>query len=107
MGISAAVLMPYPDWDLAETRRIVLDYLAGYKVRVYLFGSHAKHTAHRTSDIDVALLPELPLPAGLLSDLREALENSNILYHVDLVDLSFADTGFREKVLNQGVLWSG
>ena len=107
MEISAAVLMPYPDWDLAETRRIVLAHLAGYKVRVYLFGSHAKHTAHRTSDIDVALSPERPLPAGLLSDIREALEKSNILYHVDIVDLSLVETGFREKVLNEGVLWSG
>ena len=114
MGLTAAEMMPYPDWDLAETRRIILEHLSDYlshnlsvgSVRVYLFGSHAKKTAHRTSDIDVAILPESPLPAGLLSDVREALEQSNILYHVDLVDLFNADAVFRQKVLDEGVLWS-
>ncbi len=77
-----------------------------FEVSVYLFDSHAKNTAHRTSDIDVAILPESPLPAGLLSDVREALEQSNIIYHVDLVDLFNAEAAFRQKVLDEGVLWS-
>ena len=106
MGLNVAEMMPCPNWDLAETRRIVLEYLSGYSVSVYLFGSHVKNTAHRTSDIDVAILPDYSLPAGLLSDVREALEDSNIIYHVDLVDLYYADAAFRQKVLSEGVLWS-
>ena len=53
------------------------------------------------------MLPLGPLPAGLLSEIREALEESLVLYPVDLVDLSDATPQFRERVLQEGVLWSG
>jgi len=92
--------------DLAGIRRIVLEGLAGRKVRVYLFGSWARGVATRTSDVDVAVLPLEPLPAGLLSAVREALEESAVPYTVDLVDLSQTDPAFRARVLEEGVLWA-
>jgi hypothetical protein len=92
--------------DLDEVRRIVLEGLAGYAARVYLFGSHARGTETRTSDIDVAILPLEPLPPWVLSVLRGELEESQILSRVDLVDLSMTDPAFRERVLQEGVVWS-
>jgi predicted nucleotidyltransferase len=79
--------------DLTEVRRIVLEGLEGHATRVYLFGSHARGTAHRTSDIDVAILPLEPIPPWILSVLRGELEESHVPYRVDLVDLSMADPG--------------
>jgi len=95
------------DEDLVEVRRIVLEGLRGRRARVYLFGSRARGLAGRTSDIDVAILPLDPLPPGTLSAIREALEESRVLYSVDVVDLSYADPAFRERVLKEGVLWNG
>jgi predicted nucleotidyltransferase len=92
--------------DLAEVRRLVLEGLAGYAVSVYLFGSHARGTARRTSDIDVAILPFEPIPAWALSALRGVLEESRVPYQVDLVDLSMADPTFRERVMQEGVVWN-
>jgi hypothetical protein len=92
--------------DLAEVKRLVLKGLAGYAVRVYLFGSQAQGTARHTSDIDVAILPLEPLPPWVLSVLREALEESHIPYHVDLVDLSITDAAFRERVMREGIVWN-
>ncbi len=46
---------------------------AGRRARVFLFGSWARGDARRYSDIDVAILPAEPLPAGFLLDLQEAL----------------------------------
>jgi predicted nucleotidyltransferase len=92
--------------DLTEVRRIVLEGLAGYAVRVYLFGSHARGTAHRTSDIDVAILPLEPIPSWVLSVLRGELEESHVPYRVDLVDLSMADPAFRERVMQEGIVWN-
>jgi predicted nucleotidyltransferase len=98
--------MPPDSVDLAEVRRIVQAGLQRHQARVYLFGSWAKGSATKTSDIDVAVLPSRPLPDGVLSTIREALEESQVLYPVDLVDLSEASPQFRERVLQEGILWS-
>jgi uncharacterized protein len=98
--------MPAETPDLQEVRRIVLSGLAGRRARVYLFGSFARGEPSRVSDIDVAILPDKPLPAGLLTDIQEALENSTSLYPVDLVDLSATSDAFRARVLAEGLLWS-
>ena len=94
-----------PEWDLSETRRIVLELLTPYDVLVYLFGSRANGTMTRNSDIDVAVLSKEPLPAGLLSKIRETLEDSQILYNVDLVDLSEVSQEFKDKVIREGIIW--
>lgn len=91
---------------LAETKRIILNGLKGHPVRVYLFGSRAEGAATRISDIDVGVLPLRPLPDGLLSEIREELEESRIPLTVDLVDLSEADPKFRKAVQREGLLWT-
>lgn len=91
---------------LAEVKRIVLLGLSGYEANVYLHGSWAKGVPARSSDIDVAVLPASPLPAGVLRNIREALEESTVPYSVDLVDLSGADEAFKERVLSEGVSWT-
>ena len=75
--------IPNDDWDLNEARRIVLGLLEPYCADVYLFGSRANQTSIRYSDIDIAVLANKPLPAGLLAEIREALDDSNIIYRVD------------------------
>jgi predicted nucleotidyltransferase len=92
--------------DLAQVRRLVLERLRGHKARVFLFGSWVRGEARRYSDIDVAILPEDPLPPELLLDLQDELEASDVLYPVDLVDLTDAPAALRERVLTEGWLWS-
>ncbi len=82
-----------------------MDALKGHRAKVWLFGSQATGQARRYSDIDVAILPLEPLPALTFSNIREALEESNILRTVDVVDLSDADEALRQRVLKEGVLW--
>ncbi len=89
---------------LEAIRAIVFRELAGVSARVWLFGSRARGTARRTSDIDIAV--DGPIPIGLLSHVREALEESNVPVRVDVIDLRDADAGFRARVLEEGVLWS-
>ena len=96
-----------PEADLAGVRQIVVSRLAPLRARVYLFGSRAKCTAHRRSDVDVAVLPRSPLPTGLLAEVREALEESVIPLRVELVDLSESDSHFRALVLREGIPWAG
>ncbi len=106
MAKQGFVTKPYIDAeDLNIVRNIILTKLSDFKVQVYLFGSFATGKAGRTSDIDVGILPLESLPVGLLSELREMLEESNALYPVDLVDLSETEIGFKERVIREGVIW--
>ena len=92
--------------SLAEARRIVLKVLGQQAVRIFLCGSRARGRAAPGSDIDIAILPLAPLPAGILGDLREALEESTIPYEVDIIDLSTVNEAFRSKVLREGIVWN-
>ena len=92
--------------SLTEARRIVLQALGQHPVRIFLCGSRARRGAGPQSDIDVAILPLRPLPPNVLSDLREALEESTIPYDVDIIDLSTVDEAFRNKVLREGIAWN-
>jgi uncharacterized protein len=56
--------------------------------------------------VDVAVLPQEPLPRGLLASIREALEESLVPWRVDLVDLSEVDPSFRSRVLEEGIEWT-
>ena len=95
-----------PSADLDEVRRIVRAGLRGNDARVYLFGSWARGHNRKTSDIDIAILPSTPLPANLMSEIREALDESTVVYPVEVVDLSEVSPEFRDRVLREGVLWN-
>lgn len=100
------VTLDSTDPDLTEVRRLVLKGLRGHRARVFLFGSRARSAAGATSDIDVGVLPAAPLPPGVLSEIREALDEGRVIFPVDVIDLSRVDPLFRERVLNEGVSWS-
>ncbi len=92
--------------SLDKVRRTVLDALDGMSsVKVVLFGSRAVGTAHRRSDIDVGVLSEVGFSNGLLADLREKLEELNIPYTVDLVDLCEVNPTFMRQVIQEGIIW--
>jgi predicted nucleotidyltransferase len=91
--------------DLDEVKRIVLQGLGSHRARVWLFGSRARGTGGRASDIDVAILPLEPLPPDTLARIEETLENSLVLSPVELVDLSTADPALRERVEREGIPW--
>ena len=94
----------HPDIELA--RRIIGAHLAGWNVRVRLFGSRARGDERTWSDIDIAIQAAVALPAGVLSTLREALEESSCLLKVDVVDWNDADAALRESITCEGIEWS-
>ena len=91
---------------LHRVREIILKGLHGRDVRVYVFGSSVAGAVHRASDIDVAIDAREPLPPGLLGELQEQLEESDIPYPVDIVDPGTVSPAFRERVRRDGVVWN-
>ena len=94
-------------WALRETRRIVCKEIGSAPAKVFLFGSWATGRADRLSDIDVGILPLTLLSPALFATIRECLEDSDIPFRVDVVDLSEVDEDFRARVLREGTLWIG
>jgi uncharacterized protein len=86
-------------------RREVLGYMNRHPAKVYFLGIPSTGWAGGYSDIYVAILPLEPLPNSLLPNLREGLEEGDVIYDVNVVDLSEADEEFRQRVEKDGVLW--
>jgi len=92
---------------LQSVRKLIAEVLGPHHIPVYLFGSWAQGKPGVASDIDVAVDPSTPLPAGTLAKLRERLEESHIPYRVEVVDLSQTDHSFRAQILRSGIPWNG
>ena len=94
----------HPDFEIAA--RVIRSHLAGKNVRVLPFGSRARGDSRIWSDIDVAVQTNPLFPAGSLSALREALEESSCLLNVDVVDFNDANAAMRESIDREGIEWS-
>ena len=101
----AVGLSPTRIWGVEEAYRTTRRVLAGQPVRVWLFGSYAQGTVSRHSDIDIAVEAIGPVDRARLSDLIEALEDSNIPYYVDVVEVPAADTDYRAELEKTGIPW--
>jgi len=90
--------------SLELLRDIVRDLFKGEDVTGILFGSRARGDYLQTSDVDVGILPTGEVNKGKIALFRERIENSNIPYKVDIVDLSRASKEFTDNVLEEGVI---
>src|SRR5712691_10019771 len=98
-------LNPTREWALGELRRMVLDALSEHEAEVWLFGSCARGQVRQHSDIDIAILPRDELPVGFFGELTADIEDSNIPYDVDVVDLRHAAPALVEEVQREGIPW--
>jgi len=92
---------------LERVRSIVMDVLGADDVRVYLFGSCATGPVRSSSDIDVAVETHRSPTSASLVILRERLEESDIPYDVDVIDLASVPEEFAHRVRREGILWKG
>jgi len=91
--------------DAREITRVLKPFTEDSGASVILFGSRARGDARRTSDIDVALQANQPLPSWALARLREQLEESNLPFRVDLVDYSTLTEEFKRAIDEEGIPW--
>ena len=70
-------------------------------VKVWVFGSRANWTTKDSSDLDLALEGESKLSAKVLGRLKDAFEDSELPYTVDVVDLNQIEESFKTIVESQ------
>jgi predicted nucleotidyltransferase len=98
-------LSPIYQKSIQDLKSLVFETLKEENVTVILFGSRARGDFSRVSDIDVGVLPGNNFDRKKLVFLKERIENLNIPYTVDVVDLSRVSEVFKEKALKEGVVW--
>lgn len=77
-------------------RDILARHLPGSDVRV--FGSRATGTAKPHSDLDLVIMGDAPLPVTKMRILRDAFEDSDLPFQVDLVEWAGTNEEFREII---------
>ena len=75
--------------------RVIAKYLNLAEYRVFFFGSRVSGKAREASDVDVGIEGAKPLPAGVLSDIQDAIEELPVLYKIDVVDFADANEKFK------------
>ncbi len=78
---------------LAEVRRILQLHIPGRTVRA--FGSRVQGTAKPFSDLDLAVMGDVPLDFRQLAALKDAFADSNLPFRVDVVDWATTSEAFR------------
>lgn len=95
------------DRHLQLAREIVLSHLDGYNAKVFLFGSRSRGNARAGSDIDIAIDGiRKTIPNHIFTKIRAALDDSNLIYFVDIVNLHEADENLKKNVSREGVRWN-
>lgn len=77
-------------------RVILRKYIPGYEVRV--FGSRLGGAAKRYSDLDLAAVGRKKLPKKILYSMREAFEESDLSFRVDILDWRSLSTDFKKII---------
>jgi predicted nucleotidyltransferase len=70
---------------------------------VFVFGSRARGTHRKTSDIDLAVHGSTPLSMVTRSQLEFGFSESSLPFRVDVVDLATVDKSFRELIEKDAV----
>ncbi|NBC33163.1 MAG: nucleotidyltransferase domain-containing protein [Alphaproteobacteria bacterium] len=91
---------------LETIRSIVFAELAGRRARVFLIGSCARGDWCQGSDIDIAIELRDEPDLYLIPAIRAALEDSDVPYFVDVVDLGSADAELVTTIRREGVEWT-
>jgi predicted nucleotidyltransferase len=81
-------------------KRLVQEILARHVpgIEVRAFGSRTLGKARPCSDLDLLIMSEQPLPLRVLGDLREAFQESDLLFRVDLVQWRELSPEFRASL---------
>ncbi len=89
-----------PDW--LEVQRILVAEIPA--LDVWAFGSRARRTAKPYSDLDLAIITQVPFALSQLASLTHAFESSDMTIRVDVVDWSSIGEAFRSIVLSDKVV---
>jgi len=87
-------------YNIEDLKNFLKEDFKNTDVKVYLFSSRAKEKNRKYSDIDLAIESKNDIK-DKIAELKSIIEESNLIYKVDIVELSKADFLKNEEM----VLW--
>lgn len=87
------------DKSLIMVKKIISNFIDLNRYQLFVFGSRAKGTARKFSDYDVGIAGKKEVPFKKLALIKEALEDSDLPYIIDVVDLVSASQEFQKIAL--------
>jgi hypothetical protein len=91
--------------NIQNLKKHVLELLKDEEVKIILFGSRARKDNAVFSDVDIGIIPKGALNGKKITLLRELIENLNIPYKVDVVDLSTVSDEFKKEAMAEVEVW--
>ena len=97
---------PFINDYISFVRDYMLAELKNTDCKIFLFGSRAKNSNHRFSDIDVGIL----FPDNTINFETERISDylnneSFVPVKVEVVDFKYTDSAFREKAMKNVIWW--
>lgn len=91
-----------------RTKRIIVGVIKTLlpNAKIYLFGSRARGTQSERSDIDIAVDTGSKLKRVQVGEARDMINEAHILYNVDVVDMHNIPELMKQRIIQEGVLWS-
>ena len=90
---------------LSIIKEAVVTSLKDDKVKIVLFGSRARGDNQRCSDVDIGIIPVGKFNKDRITLLKEKVEDLNIPYKVEIVNLSEVSGEFKREVMKDAVVW--
>ncbi len=87
-------------WEIV--RNILQKHLPNYEV--WAFGSRAKWTAKEYSDLDLAVITDIPLSLEVMTHVSDDLSESDLPWRVDIIDWATTSESFRKIIAQDKVV---
>lgn len=91
---------------LIELKTLLHNLAKSRNIGIYLFGSRARGDSLASSDVDIAIIPNNEIDSVEIAFWREKIEDSNIPYHVELVNLNEVTDDFKKEIMKDAVAWN-
>lgn len=75
------------------------------QAKIYLFGSRARGSASKWSDIDIALDAGKTIPLTAIDEIISIFQATNIPYKIEVVDLQQVNEDMKKAIEKEGILW--
>jgi len=91
-----------PEKDLNKIKQILTEYVPGLEVRV--FGSRVNGRSKPYSDLDLVIVNKEKIDRTILIKLREAFQESNLPFRVDVLDWNRISADFQNIIARNYVI---
>jgi len=88
---------------LTMVKKIIQQLIPG--IPVWIFGSRVKGTAKPYSDLDLVIVGPQQIPQQLYYQIKDAMEESDLPYRVDVLDWYRISPEFREVIQKNHVVF--